>query len=404
MKATARIGKVVLLCGSALVLNALWLVGFGFSLGSLPEDRPTGYGFDLVVVLSVLSTPWMVAVGLLSRAWRTEAGASSSSMDPPARLLAVATATLPEGRRDWGMAMTAELAQVQARSARWRFAVGCAWVAIFPPRSDRGSVVGAAALGAVAVSLTGFTVGETFPSLQVFAMTFVGLIGAAAVVTVARSRPLPRPGSGPVVAAGITGVASCMAATWYIVDQYPMAAVHLQTRGAIILAAILACALWLIVAPPRALTGDRLAGHLALDVALVLALGLLQASRAELRGSGTGIFNYVFFIPIAAIFATAAVVAALRQSLWAGVQATVWAALLTSVAFFAIAVTEAVHWYQAGAGLILDGEAIPRDAAVGMNIRNFTGFLVLLPFFWTPFGVIGAAIGRAGRARLSRAG
>ena len=86
--------------------------------------------------------------------------------------------------------------------------------------------------------------------MRVFAMTFVGLIGAAAVVAVARSRPLSRPASGPVVlAAGLTGVASCIGATVYLIDQYPSAALHLHPMAAIFLAALLSGALWLIVAP-----------------------------------------------------------------------------------------------------------------------------------------------------------
>ncbi|MGH2688172.1 MAG: hypothetical protein ACRDKW_05125, partial [Actinomycetota bacterium] len=89
--------------------------------------------------------------------------------------------------------------------------------------------------------------------------------------------------------------------------------------------------LGLVVAPPRALTGDRLATVIGVGVALVLALGLLVSSRADLRGSAAGIFEYVFFGPIVAILATAVVVAALRQSTWAGVRATVWTALLASL-------------------------------------------------------------------------
>lgn len=403
MNATARIRAGVLVCGSAVVLTALSLAGFLFATGGLSEERPPSYWFETVVVCLVLSAPWMVTVWLLRWAWRVEPTTSCAAIDPPARLLAVAAGTLPEGRRDWGAAMTAELAQVRAHSERWRFAMGCARAAIFPPRST-SPVVGAAALGAVVVGLTGLTVGEGFPPMRVFAMTFVGLIGAAFAVTVARSRPLPRPTSDPVVVTGgITGVAACIAATWYIVDQYPTAALHLHPGGAILLATLLAGALWLVVAPPRALTGDRLARPIALGLALLLGVGLVQSSRADLRGSAEGIFGYVFLMPIAPIFVSAVVVAAGRRSLWAGVQATVWTTLLTSLAFFAIAVAEAVSWYRAGSSLILAGDAIPLDA-VGESIRNFTFFLVLLPVFWMPFGVIGAAIGRAGRARLSRAG
>jgi len=395
--------RAAVLCGLATVVAAaLWQVGLIVATGGLSENRPSSYWFDFFALSLVLATPWMVAIRLLWRAWRAEATASSSTMDPPTRLLAAATATLPEGRRDWGEAMNAELAQVPARSARWRFAFGCALVAIFPPRSNRGPIVVAAGSSAGALLLTGFTVGEAFPPMRAFAMTFIGLIGAAAVVMVARSGPRPKPTSGPaVMVAGTAGVASCIVATGYLIDRYPAAALHLHAPAAILLAVILAGALWLVTSPPRVLTADRWARPVAVAVALVLGFGLLQSSRSDLRGSGRGIVGYVFFVPIAAIFMTAVVVAAGRRSLWAGVQAAVWTALLASLAFCAIAMAEAVRWYQADTSLILAGDGVPLDA-VGENIRNFTYFLVLLPLFWLPFGVFGAALGRAGRARLSR--
>ena len=59
-------------------------------------------------------------------------------------------------------------------------------------------------------------------------------------------------------------------------------------------------------------------------------------------------------------------------------------------------------WYQDDHSLILVGDAV-RPEFIGENIRKFTWFLILFPYLWLPFGVIGAAIGRAGRARLSRA-
>jgi len=57
-----------------------------------------------------------IAAWLLWRAWWRRAGDR----------LAAAGATLPADRRDWGAAMAAELAQVEDRGARWRFAAGCA--------------------------------------------------------------------------------------------------------------------------------------------------------------------------------------------------------------------------------------------------------------------------------------
>jgi hypothetical protein len=406
MNAAASIRRAVLSGLALVLLAALWLVGFTVSIGGFPEDRPPGFWREFVVLSVVLATPWMVTIWLLRWAWRAEGTTASATMDAPARLLAVAIATLPEARRDWGAAMLTELGQVRARSARWRFAVGCARVAIFPPRSNRGPVIATMALGAGAVILTGLTVGEALPPMRVFAVTFVGLIGAAAVVTVARVRPLFRRTSGPlVVAIGITGVASCIAATVYLVDQHPTAALHLHPAAAIFLATILAGALWLIVAPPRALTGDRLASYLAVGVAVVLGLGLLLASRSDLKvngGDGDGIFGFVHFMPVPAIFVTALLVGAVRRSVRAGVQATVWTALLAALAFFAIAVSESVLWYQDDESLILAGDAV-KPEFIGENIRNFTWFLILFPFFWAPFGVIGAAVGSVGRASLSRA-
>ena len=55
----------------------------------------------------------------------------------PERLLAWAVSRMPAGRREWGAAMLAELAQLQHPAARWQFALGCARVALFPPRQNR---------------------------------------------------------------------------------------------------------------------------------------------------------------------------------------------------------------------------------------------------------------------------
>ncbi len=54
----------------------------------------------------------------------------------PERLLAAAVRHMPVERREWGAAMLAELAQLQQPSTRWRFALGCSRVALFPPDKD----------------------------------------------------------------------------------------------------------------------------------------------------------------------------------------------------------------------------------------------------------------------------
>jgi hypothetical protein len=53
--------------------------------------------------------------------------------DVAGRLLAFAVQRMPPARREWGAAMLAELAALQDSPTRWKFALGCAWVAVFPP-------------------------------------------------------------------------------------------------------------------------------------------------------------------------------------------------------------------------------------------------------------------------------
>jgi hypothetical protein len=115
-------------------------------------------------------------------------------MDPPARLLGAAVAMLPEGRREWGLAMLAELAEVAERSARWRFALsGVRATLALPPAG--GWPVFALVTGAAvaAVAAVGPAVGAVVPGLQVFAVCFTGLVGAMVVLAVARSRRLRLP-------------------------------------------------------------------------------------------------------------------------------------------------------------------------------------------------------------------
>jgi hypothetical protein len=53
----------------------------------------------------------------------------------PDRLLAWAVRQMPKERREWGAAMLAELAALRRPATRWWFALSCARVALFPPRS-----------------------------------------------------------------------------------------------------------------------------------------------------------------------------------------------------------------------------------------------------------------------------
>ena len=60
-----------------------------------------------------------------------------SFSDIPERLLTFAVRRMPAERREWGAAMRVELSHLRSSSARWRFALDCTCVALFPPHPER---------------------------------------------------------------------------------------------------------------------------------------------------------------------------------------------------------------------------------------------------------------------------
>jgi hypothetical protein len=95
---------------SAAVLAVFVLfAALGVATAGPPED-PGGW-LQLAVNWAVFAAPSVLAARILWRAWWAQTGARLSTMDPLARLLATAVASLPADRADWGTAMTAELAR-----------------------------------------------------------------------------------------------------------------------------------------------------------------------------------------------------------------------------------------------------------------------------------------------------
>jgi hypothetical protein len=62
-------------------------------------------------------------------------------MSMPRLLLTIAVRWMPAERAEWGAAMLAELAQLQNPFTCWQFALGCARVALFPPRKGRQTMM-----------------------------------------------------------------------------------------------------------------------------------------------------------------------------------------------------------------------------------------------------------------------
>ena len=190
------------------VVVVAWAVFYAVALATADPLPPAETALAQLVVPPLLL---VVAARLVLRHWWSGPGSRMSTMDLPERLLAAAAAALPERRRGWGRAMTAELAEVQGRSARWRFALSSVRATLWLPPAGGWPVL-ALVTGVVVAATTavGPAVGAAVPGLRVFAVTFTGLVGAMAALAVARApRPrlrLPVPAPTVLVAAGGGGV------------------------------------------------------------------------------------------------------------------------------------------------------------------------------------------------------
>ena len=162
---------------------------------------------------------------------------------------------------------SAEPAQLQDPWVRRRFAFGCTRVALFPPRDARPLLV-VRVLAVVAALVSGWSVGWAVPPLQLLAVTFTGLVGGLAALTVARSR-MPR-----LTAAGLAitvGVAGCVAAVAYVAAIEPAGARGCLDDLSVVLALLLTGYLWVALTPPRGLVAARTTRWLGVGAGIVSA-------------------------------------------------------------------------------------------------------------------------------------
>ena len=399
-----RLGGLVAVAVAAAPFACLWVL----VLASVREPPTARARLELAIWMAVFATPWMVAAGLLWRAWWRQAGARLSGMDGPGWLLAAAAATLPVDRREWGAAMAAELAQVPDRPARWRFAAGCARAAVFPPGGSRMAVGVTGALAVTATVAALLVAGAAVPAGRVFAPVFVGLVGGLAVLTVARWGRVGRAGPGPVVAGlALAGVAGCVGATIYYLVEYPTreqgfppySSATLAPVSAVVLAVVLAGCVWLALTPPRWLAGDRLGRRFGVATALVLAAGFVLTARLAMRGVGgldAGMMSYLFFAPPAVVVAGSVAAGAAGRSFRSGLAAAAWATVLGALLVIVAWLAEAPRWHRQVGGLLLDSDA----GGMGTNLGDAIWWTLIVLVLWAlPLGVIGAAAGSAGTRR-----
>lgn len=347
---------------------------------------------ELALIMAVPTALWVVAALLLLHHWWARAGARLSAADPPGQLLELAVTALPDHRREWATAMTAELACVSGRSARWRFALSCARAALWPARTGpRPVLVHVVGLFVLAAAVAESLVDDVVPGMGVFATAFVALVGGLVLLGVARSHRPWWPAPVPALL-GVGCLAACVVSTAVFLLRHPMAAAHLTPPWAVYLAIVLTGCLCIAGAPPRPLLTDRFAPLIGVGAALVLVLAVDNP------------ITQILVLPVGIFFAAAYVAAAVGRSFRAGVQAAVWTALAGGPLAYALWLPKEAHRYATTGGQLWDGDLAP----VGVILSDALFWcLVVTPLVGLPFGVIGAAIGaRTTRAdrRLSRQG
>jgi hypothetical protein len=251
-------------------------------------------------------------------------------------------------------------------------------------------------LAVAAVVATALVTGAAVPAGRVFALTFVALLGGLVTLAVARSGRVGRAWAGPAAAGlALAGVAGCIAATTYYLLEHPtyelgyppVSQVTLPPVTAVVLAVGLAGCLWLAFAPPRWLRTSRHARRFGIGMAIVLAAGLVPASRG-----GSGVMGYMFLGAGLVVLAGSLAAAAVARSFRAGVGACVWALALGAPLLVAVWLAEALRVYERGGGLLLDGDG----GGVGINLGDAIWWSLMVLLLWVlPLGVIGGAVGSA---------
>ncbi len=383
----------LVIAGFVLFWGGMWLVN------GAPEFSEQ-YAMS-AIFLSIVGAPWVFAVRVLWRAWCRRQDVDLETMDGPALLLTTALGALPDERRPWGKAMQAELAAAPSGWARWRFACGCVRTALFPPQSNRAPALLAFAATLVLIFAAGPILASAAPEMRLFGLAFLGLIGAAATLVVARRHAPGVLQAQPLTLLAVAvGILACVGMTAYFLEMNPESSESFTLGPAIRLAVILAVCFWLALAAPGGMAGNEIAQYAGVGTALFLGSGYLVTSRLTID-TMAGPFIWLLLAPQIACFMAAAISAARERSFSAGVQAAAWAVLVGTLLIYAISLPEAMHRYAIDGRILGDGEA---GHPIGVNLVDAVFCTTALPVLGLPMGVIGAAAGAAWRRKRSATG
>lgn len=281
--------------------------------------------------------------------------------DAPAHVVAVATRLLHGDRREWGVAMTAELAQLREGPARWRFALGCARAALLAPPRPNGHAPG------VAVTVT-----------------------------------------------FLVGVAGCIAATAFVLTTWPHAADDISRGLAVWFAASLTVYLWLALRPPHVLVAHRDAARrgaaigFGLFVVAEVGRSVIDAVVPPDGDVTVGVFLTVTVV--GTLVATAWASARPDRSFGAGVTASLWVGLVCSILAFNGDLLAILIGFNLDAHMRHTMPDYYRAVTpetfmskhIGEHLASSMEGLRTLPLLALMFGSIGAAIGRRARAAPDR--
>jgi hypothetical protein len=330
--------------------------------------------------------------------------------DWPRRLVTLASRRLRPERRDWAQAMLAELHHVQGRGARWRFALGCARVALVPPRVEpppRLAVRAAVLVGAVGMGLGIYSVS---PAMHVFAVLFAAMLAGCVWTALRRSRETAsRPGPGRMLRAVLLlGVAGCVGVVLYGVVRYPAAAGEPWDPVLLFLSVILATMLtsytWMALIPPRAATAHILVvRRYGLAGGVVVGGLLIAGGAAATLGFGEALAGWSWLAAAVAAVAACAMAARSSGDARAGLAAGFWIGMVAALILFVGGMWGT--YAAAGAGRLSPTDAYTLRAFAESGLPDLTSYVVgdnlggsITMLLWIPLlsVAIGAGSGELG--------
>jgi hypothetical protein len=325
---------VITLVVTATVVAVMYLVaspGFDHAVEERAESARTNF-IAFSMWLSVLAT---AAAWVVWLRWRRRAGLDTQP-DGPGQLLAVGVAALPPDRQEWGEALMAELASIEDRGERWRFAASGA-------RTTFGSPAG-------------------------WERPAAGWAGAAI---------------------GAVGVMACVAAAIHLLAVDAGQADVTPGYVVVTLVLLLAACLVLLVAAPAALTSNRLARHIGVSLGVATGVVLLVTSRSGTLDEGA--LTIIGPAQLVTFVVAPAVVAAITRSLQAAVQCIVWSFVFSAITMLPVYIIESIGRYRDHGELFLDADAAA-TYALSDNLTDAVSWLVLIgPGLLIPLGVLVAA-------------